>query len=95
MEAALKGQCVCMSQVVPGTHRSKGTEKSFVLTEVRASRRKGQDPQWRLGAGLHFFTSLQLTQSNSFPNIRRWESMLLGSRAATSSSSGAKACSDC
>lgn len=55
MEAALKGQCVCMSQVVPGTHRSKGTEKSFVLTEVRASRRKGQDPQWRLGAGLHFF----------------------------------------
>lgn len=33
-----------MSQVVTGTHRSKGTERSSVLTEVRASRWKGQGP---------------------------------------------------
>lgn len=55
MEVAPAGQRVCMFQVVLGTHRSKGTERSSVLTEVRARRQKGQGPQWRLGAGLHFF----------------------------------------
>lgn len=55
---------MCMSRVVTGTHRPKGTERSSVLTEVRARRQKGQGQQRRLGAKLHF-TSLQSTQGSS------------------------------
>lgn len=51
-DEGLGAACVYV-QVVTGTHRSKGTERSSVMTEIRAGRRKGQGPPWRLGTGLH------------------------------------------
>lgn len=55
-DEGLGAACVYV-QVVTGTHRSKGTERSSVLTEIRAGRRKGQGPPWRLEQGyILYFT---------------------------------------
>lgn len=65
--AAQVGQHVCMSQVVTGTHRSKGTERSSVLTDGRGRARKGG-----LEQGYSFyFTPVDSKQLLS--NIRGWD----------------------